>query len=28
MVFDVVDPIQYLVSAIAWLLFRGHLPPA
>jgi hypothetical protein len=25
---DLVDPVQNLVTAIAWLLLRGHLPPA
>jgi len=27
MIIDLVDPIQHLVTAIAWLLIRGHLPP-
>ncbi|QHE68983.1 hypothetical protein GFS60_02534 [Rhodococcus sp. WAY2] len=27
MIIDLVDPIENLVKAIAYLLFRGHLPP-
>jgi hypothetical protein len=28
MIIDLVDPIQYIVKAIAFLLFRGQLPPS
>lgn len=27
MIIDLVDPIQHLVTAIAYLLLRGQLPP-
>jgi len=27
MFIDLADPIQQIVKAIAYLMFRGHLPP-
>jgi len=28
MIIDLVEPIEFIVKAIAYLLFRGQLPPA